>query len=535
MPVPAPTPVPPVAAIVAPAPAPIPAPTGGATGSAGGAATTSPPPVGASVPSGLTTQSSYVMKDGETIVAYTGTGKFTAVGNALDNTITAADGGSSLSGGAGNDTLVGGAGNDLLDGGTGADTMTGGAGDDTYLVDDPGDVVIEKANGGTDEVRTTLAAFLLPDRVENLTYLGVGDFTGTGNDLANIITGGAGGNRLLGGAGDDTLIGGASGDYLDGGTGADTMTGGAGEDVYIVDNAGDLVIEAANGGYADEVRTSLSAYVLPGNVERLTFTGTGAFQAIGNDDDNVITGGAGPNRLIGGGGSDGLFGGAADDVLDGGTGADRMVGGNGNDIYFVDNAGDLVIEYDNGGNDTVYSSVSYTLTPDVETLQLLGGAGAIDGTGNGLNNTIIGNDAVNRLSGGAGDDTLIGGGGDDVLAGGRGADTLTGGAGADRFYFQIGDLDADPAKTDKITDFLRGDGDKIDLSGFDANPATGKRDAFTFLGSAGFTKHAGELRVDTSSAGYQIVSGDLDGDGVADFTLKVAAGGTALTGTDFVL
>ena len=102
------------------------------------------------LPTGLTDKASYTMADGERIVAYVGTGRFTAVGNDLDDTITAGDGGSSLSGGAGNDVLVGGAGNDYLDGGTGADTLIGGAGDDTYIVDDPGDVVIEKAGGGTD-------------------------------------------------------------------------------------------------------------------------------------------------------------------------------------------------------------------------------------------------------------------------------------------------------------------------------------------------------------------------------------------------
>lgn len=550
----------------------------GSTGAATAAASTTatsgsanPPAVAASVPSGLTTQSNYVMNDSETIVSFVGTGRFTAVGNALDDTITAGNGGSSLSGGAGNDTLVGGTGSDLLDGGTGTDTLIGGAGDDSYIVDNPGDVVIEKADGGTDEIRTTLAAYTLPDRVENLTYLGVGAFAGTGNDLDNIITGGTGANRLSGGAGKDTLIGGAGEDYLDGGTGIDRMVGGAGNDIYVVDDQRDQVVEAPGGGYGDEVRTSLNAYVLSENVENLTFTGTGMFQAMGNADANVITGGAGPNRLTGGGGNDVLIGGAGDDVMDGGTGVDRMVGGVGNDIYFVDDAADQVIEYAGGGTDTVYSTVSYTLASDVENLQLLGGTGAINGTGNGSNNTIIGNGAANRLSGGAGNDTLIGGGGDDaldggvgddtlmggdgndtlqggvgddvltggagndLLTGGPGTDSLTGGAGADRFFFQVGDLSADLARTDTVTDFSHLDGDKIDLSGFDADPTTSKRDAFTFRGSAAFTKKAGELRIDTTNGSYQLVSGDLDGDGVADFTIKVAAGGTAVVGTDFVL
>ena len=594
------------------------------------------------MPAGMTDQANYAMGAGEKIVAYVGTGSFIAVGNELDNTITAGGGGSSLSGGAGNDVLIGGAGADRLDGGTGVDTMAGGAGDDVYMVDNPGDVVIEKAGGGIDEVRTTLAAYSLDDNVEKLTFTGAGSFTGTGNADANVITGGDGddhldggtgddvmtggagndvyivdsagdqvieqagqgtdeirttlasytlpdrvenltyvgagsftgtgnadANVITGGAGNDVLDGGAGNDTLDGGAGADRLIGGAGDDVYIVDNPGDQVIETANGGYRDEVRTSLNTYVLSDNVENLTFTGTDNFQAMGNADGNVMIGGAGVNRLLGGGGNDVLIGGVSNDVLDGGTGADRMQGGVGNDIYFVDDANDQVIEYAGGGIDTVYSTVSHTLAASVENLQLIG-KGAIDGTGNELANTIIGTAAANHLwgavgndmlyggagddaldggdgddtlvgddgddtlRGGNGDDTLVGGTGNDVLTGGAGADTLTGGAGADRFTFQVGDLTADPTKTDKITDFSHGDGDIIDLSGFDAVPGSAKRDAFTFLGSAGFGRKAGELRTETSG-NYQIVSGDLDGDGVADFTIKVAAGSTALVATDFAL
>src|SRR5213078_3305109 len=122
-------------------------------------------------------------------LTFTGTGAFAGTGNALNNVIT---------GGAGNDTLTGGAGDDTLNGGAGSDTMAGGAGNDVYIVDVATDVVTENANEGTDEVRTALASYTLGTNVENLTYTGAAAFTGTGNTLDNVITGGAGTDNLSG-------------------------------------------------------------------------------------------------------------------------------------------------------------------------------------------------------------------------------------------------------------------------------------------------------------------------------------------------
>ena len=515
-----------------------------------------------------TALASYALPDYVEKLTYVGVGAFAGTGNDLANTIVGGNGGNTLYGMAGNDTLTGGTGDDYLDGGAGDDVMTGGLGNDVYVVDAAGDRIVELAGQGTDEVRTTLSTYTLGDNLENLTYIGSGMFTGTGNMLANVLTAGAGGSRLSGGDGNDTLIGGAGADYLDGGAGVDRLVGGAGNDVYVVDDYRDTVVEEKNGG-TDEIRTALSAYILTGEVENLTYTGSGSFQAIGNALDNVITGGSGSNRLLGGAGNDTLIGGAAADTLDGGNGADRMIGGGGNDIYFVDNPGDVVVEEANGGIDTVYSTITYTLSANVENLQLYGTA-TIDGTGNDGANTIVGNGAANRLNGGAGndvlyggsgddvldggsgddtvvgddgndtlyggtgDDVLVGGAGDDILVGGPGSDTLSGGTGADRFVFRPGDLDADPAKSDRITDFSRDDGDRIDLSAFDADPTTSKRDAFTFVGTAGFSKRAGELRIDTSGA-YQVILGDLNGDGVADFTINLSKSAPGLMASDFVL
>ena len=215
-----------------------------------------------------------------------------------------------LNGGDDNDVLNGEDGNDTLNGGLGADAMNGGAGNDTFVVDNVGDLVTEALGGGTDLVQTSLTSYQLGANVENLTYTGAGNFTGTGNALANTITGGVGN------------------DLLNGGAGADRMVGGAGNDTYVVDAAADVVVEVAGGG-TDTVQTSLASYTLGANVENLTYTGVGNFVGNGNGLNNVITGGVGNDTLNGGGGNDILTGGDGADVLNGGAGNDTLLGGDG--------------------------------------------------------------------------------------------------------------------------------------------------------------------------------------------------------------
>ena len=457
-----------------------------------------------------------------------GSAAISGTGNALDNWLGGNDGANLLQGLAGNDTL---------DGGEGADTMQGGTGNDVYIVDVAGDVVTESYNAGSDEVRTALASYTLGANVERLTGLAATGQTLTGNSLANVLTGGAGADVLSGGSGSDTaawswseagvtvdllnnvLEGDAAGDtlisienltggsgadtlsgtgaanILDGGAGADLLTGRGGNDVYLVDDEGDVVVEAAGEG-SDEIRSLLGFYTLAGvdNVETLRFAGVGGFTGIGGDGNDIIFGGAGNDQLEGGAGydmltggaeADDLIGGADGDVLDGGLGADYMEGGTGSDTYLVDDIGDEVVELAGEGVDQVQARIAeYTLADGVENLT---GThyGSMHFTGNGLGNFIIGgyhNDTLeglagnDELRGGYAGDTLEGGDGDDLLVGGDGVDLLTGGAGADTFRYSGWDSAAS-GFADRITDFAAGE-DKIDLALVDAGFGNSDRGGF---------------------------------------------------------
>ncbi|WHZ22888.1 MAG: Alkaline phosphatase [Nitrospira sp.] len=280
-----------------------------------------------------------------------------------------------LSGLGDDDNLNGGAGNDILDGGSGLDTMSGGTGNDVYVVDDPGDVVTESAGQGTDTVQSAIT-YALGANLEHLTLTGSSAINGTGNALNNVLTGNSAVNVLTGGAGNDT---------------------------YVV-GTGDTVTEASGQGI-DTVQSSVT-WTLGANLENLTLTGTAAINGTGNTLNNTLVGNSGAN------------------VLSGGTGADAMSGGAGDDVYVRDNTGDTVTENSNAGTDTVQSSLTYTLGANVENLTLTG-TGAVNGTGNSLNNVLTGNSATNRLTGGAGDDTYVIAAGDTVVeSSGGGTDTV---------------------------------------------------------------------------------------------------------------
>ncbi|ESQ91768.1 hypothetical protein ABAC460_05360 [Asticcacaulis sp. AC460] len=318
-------------------------------------------------------------------LSLTGSANIDALGNGLANTLIGNDG---------INLLTGLAGHDRLDGGRGADTMIGGTGNDTYVVDAAGDVTTENANEGIDLVEARIS-WSLGANLENLTLIGSGDINATGNAFNNLLTGNGGHNRL------------------DGGPGIDTLAGGGGNDTYVVHSISDVVTENSDEG-TDTVESAI-AMTLGGNVENLTLTGTATINGTGNALNNVITGNSGANILA---------------------------GGLGDDTYYIQNAGDNVVELGGEGKDLIYSTVTYTLNQRyVETLVLTGTAN-INATGNTNANTLVGNDGNNILNGKAG------------------PDRLTGGLGADVFFFEL-----DSAK-DTITDFSAAQNDSINIHAF---------------------------------------------------------------------
>ena len=332
-----------------------------------------------------------------------------------------------IDGGAGNDTVYSEAGNDTVFGGDGSDWILGYDGDDSLL-------------------------------------------GGAGNDN---LDGGNGNDILLGGTGDDNLSGGAGNDTLSGGDGANYLYGEAGDDLYLLDatatgtsyigeSSGTDTIRFSDGVNPSDISfrigsdTSRQLYLRYGSaefmlsgflsndnakIERFEFAdGTiwdaativerARYQTGTSANDSMYGSNYLNNVMDGGDGNDALTGGTGNDSLIGGVGNDIMTGGAGDDVYIVDNTGDIVTEASSAGTDLIQSSISYSLTSNVENLTLIGES-AINGTGNTLDNTLVGNIANNILSGGSGADILQGGAGNDSLDGGTGNDVLQGGSGAD--------------------------------------------------------------------------------------------------------
>jgi Ca2+-binding RTX toxin-like protein len=402
----------------------------------------------------------------------------------------AGDASNKVTGTARNDTLIGGAGNDTLDGGAGSDSLVGGRGDDVYAIDSIRDVLVELAGEGIDTVHSGVTVDLAAPAfagIEHVVLTGGGRLNASGNADANLLIGNRGANKL------------------DGKGGADTMEGNGGNDTYVVDDAGDQLVEALAGtvGGTDLVLSAVSFDLsVAGHeqIESLILTGdaTNDIDAIGNALANTLTGNAGNN------------------LLDGQGGADRMAGGLGDDTYVVDLAKDRVTEGKDAGTDTVQSIFSYVLGANLENLELLAGAGDIAGTGNAADNRLTGNEGNNTLNGKDGDDTMLGSLGDDTYVIDKAGDVAdeTGGGGIDTLVTPFATV-------------LGADFESLTLTGRAAVSGTGNAEDNVILGNSG-------ANVLDALEGQDSVSGGSGNDtltgGAGSDTLDGGAGADSLAG-----
>jgi aryl-phospho-beta-D-glucosidase BglC (GH1 family) len=284
-----------------------------------------------------------------------------------------------------------------------------------------------------------------------------------GSALADTLSGDGGVNSLSGGDGNDILSGRGGADLLNGGAGTDTASYGdstAGVDI-------DLLRSVQLGG--DAQGDALTA------IEKIVGSGLS-------------------DRLQGSALADTLIGGAGDDLLNGRGGADRLEGGIGTDrVSYADSAAGVDVDLTRASQ--LYGDAAGDTLLSIENV-----------TGSALND---------KLSGDALANVLDGGNGADVLNGRGGADWLTGGAGNDRFVFDS----LANAKGDHVTDFSVGD--ILDLSGIDAKSGKSGNQAFTFIGTKGFTGSSGQLHIVYDNSGHTLIQGDVNGDKVADFTITL--------------
>ena len=238
---------------------------------------------------------------------------------------------------------------------------------------------------------------------------GVGANGTIGQDALN---GGDGADQLFGGLGNDTLNGNAGNDTLNGGAGNDTMAGGTGNDTYVVNDVGDVVIEAAGGGI-DLIETTLNTFTLNNAnlaaIDDLTFTGAGAFNGTGNAIINFMRGGAGNDTLSALGGADELWGNGGADSMDGGAGADDF------NYLAVSDTGvgvglrDTITGFLAGTDDLDFSAIDSDATTAGNQAFAFIGAAAFTAGGNGQVRVVTqaGNTIVQARIGGTGSDATV--------------------------------------------------------------------------------------------------------------------------------
>jgi hypothetical protein len=414
--------------------------------------------------------------------------------------------------------------------------------------------------------------------IENATT-GSGNDTLVGNAANNILNGGDGNDSFyLQVGGDDNAIGGAGNDFFYFGaglTGLDLADGGAGNDQFALQGAYTITFGAGIVGME-------SLVLLPGNDVRFGDSGGNFYDYdLTTVDQNLAAGQRltiDANRLRVG--EDFTFNGSAESdgnfFVVGGNGVDTFTGGAQSDTFlFGENgqfgAGDTVNGGTGGSNDQLALRGNYTIAfgagqlTGIESIALVsaqdtrfgalgsafnynltmndGNVGAgqqvtVDGAPLRPNETLtfdgsLESDGSYRVAGGSGADTITGGAQGDILIGRAGGDMLRGGGGNDLFRIDAAG-ESNAAGRDQILDFASGD--RIDLSRMDANSAVAGDQAFTFIGSAAFGNHAGELRFENQSGNIWLIQGDTDGNGVADFEVSVTIDDLhPITAADFVL